>query len=108
MIIKGIIHKEFYDYGGSKYFCIVVEDTDQLKILNSKDHGVKNTSVVGDILRVKVPFRHRRPVVETIGLYGIRSGKTGDNVKIEIEYKGQWKVFNNTGTTWILKSYESL
>jgi len=60
----------------------------------------------GNILTVKVPFRYRR-VMCTVQGKPIQSFIKGDEVEIEIEFKGAWNVGNYSGFSWILSSSSS-
>jgi len=57
----------------------------------------------GNILTVKVPFRYRRVMCKFKGR-PIQSLIRGDEVEVELDFKGVWNVGNHSGFSWILSS----
>ena len=55
----------------------------------------------GRVLKVKVPFRYRRVMCNVKGR-PIQSLIKGDEVEIEINFKGIWNVGAYSGFSWIL------
>ena len=71
----------------------------------NKWHLLANTNIDnpldGNILTVKVPFRYRRVMCNVKGR-PIQSLIKGDDVEVEIDFKGVWNVGNYSGFSWVL------
>lgn len=57
----------------------------------------------GRVLTVKVPFRYRRVMCEVKGR-PIQSLIRGDEVNVDINFKGVWNVGDHSGFSWVLSS----
>ena len=106
-MIVATVKEPFYDFGGRKYI-VVTLDTKDIYPFTTKDKNVDNPSLVGNDLRIKVPFRYNRPTCKVVGITPVRELERGDKVEIELQYTGVWEVQNKTGTTWKLNSIEDV
>ena len=106
-MITAVIKEPIYDYNGRKYIVVNIDERDK-KQFASKDKNVDNPSLVGNDLRIKIPFRYNRPICNVIGLTPVRGLKKGNKVNVDIEYTGAWDVQGKTGTTWKLISIEDV
>ena len=106
-MITAVIKEPIYDYGGRKYIVVTLYDKD-VRYFTSKDKNVDSPSLVGNDLRIKVPFRYKRPTCTVIGLTPVRGLRKGNIVNIDVKYTGIWNVQGNTGTTWKLNSIEDI
>ena len=57
----------------------------------------------GKVLTVKVPFRYRRVMCDVKGR-PVQSLVKGDEVEVDVDFKGVWNVGNYSGFSWILSS----
>lgn len=102
------VHEPMYDFNSKKYirFIIPAKVSEIIERMHTlKQYLVKNQNVDnpldGNVLTVKVPFRYRRVMCEVKGR-PIQSLVKGDEVEIEIDFKGVWNVENYSGFSWIL------
>jgi len=107
MILSGIIHEPLYDYNGRKYITISLAPT-HWEYFRSKDEDVNCPSFENGNLRVKIPFRYRRPICKVKGISPIRSFKHGDVIYCDIKFTGTWNIEGTTGTTWVANSVEKV
>lgn len=104
------VHEPMYDFNSKKYirFIIpakvseIIERMHTLKQCLIKNQNVDNP-LDGHVLTVKVPFRYRRVMCEVKGR-PVQSLMKGDEVEIEVDFKGVWNVENYSGFSWILTS----
>src|SRR6056300_1223591 len=104
------VHEPMYDFNSKKYirFIIpakvseIIERMHTLKQCLIKNKYVDNP-LDGHVLTVKVPFRYRRVMCEVRGR-PMQSLMKGDEVEIEVDFKGVWNVENYSGFSWILAS----
>jgi hypothetical protein len=104
------VHEPMYDFNSKKYirFIIpakvseIIERMHTLKQCLIKNKNVDNP-LDGHVLTVKVPFRYRRVMCEVRGR-PMQSLMKGDEVEIEVDFKGVWNVENYSGFSWILTS----
>ena len=104
------VHEPMYDFNNKKYirFIIpakvseIIERMHTLKQCLIKNKHVDNP-LDGHVLTVKVPFRYRRVMCEVRGR-PMQSLMKGDEVEIEVDFKGVWNVENYSGFSWILTS----
>ena len=108
MYVVATVEEPYYDHNGRKFVSLDISSSGHLREIKEEDSGLEYPSCVGDIMRVKVPFRHRRPVVTTIGLRGVRSVKKGETVRVSLDYTGRWRKEDKFGNTWVMKSIEVL
>ena len=106
----GTVHEPMYEFNDKKYIRIIIptrlsEIVDQMH--TNKWYLLANKHIdnplEGNILTVKVPFRYRRVMCEVKGR-PIQSLKTGDEVTVDVNFKGVWNVGNYSGFSWILSS----
>jgi hypothetical protein len=62
--------------------------------------------LVGDVLRVKVPWKGRNHICKVTGNKSLCGLVEGDKVKIEVDFCGAWIVGDFSGTSWKLVSLE--
>lgn len=110
MKFLGTVYEPMYDFNDKKYirFIIPQKVSEIIQRMHAnKLHLLMNKSVDdpldGRVLKVKVPFRYRRVMCEVLGR-PVQSLIKGDNVKIDIEFKGVWNVGNYSGISWKLNS----
>ena len=105
------VHEPMYDFNSKKYirFIIPARVSEIIERMHaSRMHLlIKNQNVDnpldGRVLTVKVPFRYRRVMCEVKGR-PVQSLIKGDEVEIEVDFKGVWNVGNYSGFSWILSS----
>jgi hypothetical protein len=110
MKFDAIIHEPMYDFNDKKYIRFIIpakvsEIIERMHINKWRllmNENIDNP-IDGNILTVKVPFRYRRVMCEVKGR-PIQSLKRGDEVGVEIDFKGVWNVGNHSGFSWILSS----
>ncbi len=66
ILMRGIVHTQYYDWDGRKYIEILIE---------------------GCITRVKVPFRYGRVMCRIDGLKTVQELQKGDEIEFELEKK---------------------
>ena len=107
------VHEPMFEFNSKKYirFIIpvkvseIIERTHTLKQYLIKNQNVDNP-LDGNILTVKVPFRYRRVMCEVKGR-PVQSLIKGDEVEINIDFKGVWNVGNYSGFSWVLVQISS-
>jgi hypothetical protein len=104
------VHEPMYDFNSKKYirYIIPAKVSEIIERMHTnKWHLLANTNIDnpldGNILTVKVPFRYRRVMCNVKGR-PIQSLIKGDDVEVEIDFKGVWNVGNYCGFSWILAS----
>ncbi len=104
------IHEPMYDFNSKKYirYIIPAKVSEIIERMHTnKWHLLANTNIDnpldGNILTVKVPFRYRRVMCNVKGR-PIQSLIKGDDVEVEIDFKGVWNVGNYSGFSWTLSS----
>ena len=88
------VYEPMYEYNSKKYIRIRippalvtrVNDT-QMKMNHLLTNSNIDNPLEGSILKVKIPFRYRRVMCEIKGK-PIQSCVRGDEIKVEIEFKG--------------------
>jgi hypothetical protein len=108
MKFLGTVYEPMYDFNDKKYirFIIPQNSTEIIQRMHTnKLHLLLNKNVDdpldGRVLKVKVPFRYRRVMCNVKGR-PIQSLIKGDEVEIEINFKGIWNVGAYSGFSWIL------
>jgi len=104
------VYEPMYDFNDKKYirFIIpakvseIIERTHTLKQYLIKNQNMDNP-LDGNILTVKVPFRYRRVMCEVRGR-PVQSLVKGDEVEVEVDFKGVWNIGNYSGFSWVLSS----
>ena len=98
------VYEPMYDFNNKKYirYIIPAKVSEIIERMHTnKWYLLANTNIDnpldGNILTVKVPFRYRRVMC-------IQSLIKGDDVEVEIDFKGVWNVGNHSGFSWILSS----
>jgi hypothetical protein len=104
------VHEPMYDFNSKKYIRLVVpQKVSEIvgRMHTSKMQLIVNQNVDdpldGRVLTVKVPFRYRRVMCEVKGR-PVQSLIKGDEVEVEVDFKGVWNVGNYSGFSWILSS----
>ena len=104
------VREPMYDFNDKKYIRFIIPDK-VVEIIErmhaSKRHLLTNKRVDdpldGKVLTVKVPFRYRRVMCEVKGR-PIQSLIRGDEVNVDINFKGIWNVGDHSGFSWVLSS----
>lgn len=104
------IHEPMYDFNDKKYIRFIIPDKVAEfieRMHTSKRYLLVNKRVDdpldGRVLTVKVPFRYRRVMCEVKGR-PIQSLIRGDEVNVDINFKGVWNVGDHSGFSWVLSS----
>jgi hypothetical protein len=107
------VYEPMYEYNDKKYIRLFISDNykEIIKRMHSNKCHLLTNNIIdnpldGNILTIKVPFRYRRVMCEVRGK-PVQSLIKGDDVDIDIEYKGVWNVGNHSGYTWKLTSITS-
>jgi hypothetical protein len=110
MKFKANVYEPMYDFNNKKYIRLVIPQkvSDIIeRIHTSKSHLLMNQNVDnpldGLVLTLKIPFRYRRVMCEVKGR-PVQSLVKGDEVEVEVDFKGVWNVGNYSGFSWILSS----
>ena len=104
------VHEPMYDFNDKKYISFTIPDK-VVEIIErmhtSKRHLLTNKRIDdpldGRVLTVKVPFRYRRVMCEVKGR-PIQSLIRGDEVDVDINFKGAWNVGDYSGFSWVLST----
>ena len=104
------VHEPMYDFNDKKYIRFTIPDK-VVEIIErmhtSKSHLLANKRIDdpldGRVLTVKVPFRYRRVMCEVKGR-PIQSLIRGDEVDVDINFKGAWNVGDYSGFSWVLST----
>lgn len=104
------VYEPMYEFNDKKYIRFIIpEKCVEIiqRIHTSKAHLLTNPKVDdvldGRILKVKVPFRYRRVMCRVEGC-PIQSLIRGNEVEIEVDFKGFWNVGDYSGFSWVLTS----
>jgi len=104
------VHEPMYEFNDKKYIRFIIPSkVSEIieRIHTRKSHLLTNENVDipldGTILTVKVPFRYRRVMCDVKGR-PVQSLIKGDEVEVEVDFKGVWNVGNYSGFSWILSS----
>lgn len=104
------VHEPMYEFNSKKYirFVIPTKVSEIIERMHTqRSHLLVNQNVDnpldGRVLIVKVPFRYRRVMCEVKGR-PVQSLVRGDEVEIEVDFKGVWNIGNYSGFSWILSS----
>ena len=110
MKFVGKVHEPMYEFNDKKYIRIIIPakiseiidrmHTGKWYLLTNKHI---DNPLEGNILTVKVPFRYRRVMCEVRGR-PVQSLISGDEVDVNVDFKGVWNVGNYSGFSWILSS----
>jgi hypothetical protein len=95
------VHTPMYDHNDKKYLRLVIPE--KCAEIVRRMHSNKDTPfdpLNGRVLTVKVPFRYRRVMCRVEG-QPIQSLVAGDEVHVEIDFKGYWAT---SGYSWVLSS----
>jgi hypothetical protein len=104
------VHEPMYDFNDKKYIRFIIPD--KVAEIIERMHTSKRYLLVnkrvddpldGRVLTVKVPFRYRRVMCEVKGR-PIQSLIRGDEVNVDINFKGVWNVGDHSGFSWVLSS----
>ena len=104
------VHEPMYEFNNKKYirFIIPSKVSEIIERMHTQRwHFLSNQNLDipldGNILTVKVPFRYRRVMCEVRGR-PVQSLIKGDEVEVEVDFKGYWNVGNHSGFSWLLSS----
>lgn len=104
------VHEPMYEFNNKKYirFIIPSKVSEIIERMHTQRwHFLSNQNLDipldGNILTVKVPFRYRRVMCEVRGR-PVQSLIKGDEVEVEVDFKGYWNVGNYSGFSWLLSS----
>jgi len=104
------VHEPMYEHNEKKYIRLVVPQkvSEMIERMHANRlHLLTNKSVSdpldGRVLKVKVPFRYRRVMCEVRGR-PVQSLIRGDEVEVDVDFKGIWNVGDYSGFSWILSS----
>jgi hypothetical protein len=104
------VHEPMYEFNDKKYIRFIIPSkVSEIieRIHTRKSHLLTNENVDipldGTILTVKVPFRYRRVMCDVKGR-PVQSLIKGDEVEVDVDFKGVWNVGNYSGFSWILSS----
>ena len=104
------VYEPMYDFNDKKYIRFIIpEKCSEIiqRIHGSKAHLLIHSNVDdvldGRILKVKVPFRYRRVMCKVQGR-PLQSLIKGDEVEIEVEFRGFWNIGYYSGFSWVLIS----
>ena len=104
------VHEPMYEFNSKKYirFVIPTKVSEIIERMHTqRSHLLVNQNVDapldGRVLTVKVPFRYRRVMCDVKGR-PIQSLVRGDEVEVDVDFKGVWNVGNYSGFSWILSS----
>lgn len=103
------VHEPMYEFNEKKYLRLVIPETcsDIIRRMHtSKAHLLTSVTHVDDalegrVLKVKVPFRYRRVMCAVEGR-PVQSLARGDEVEVEVEFKGAWNAGDHSGFAWVL------
>jgi hypothetical protein len=100
-----VIDRELYEFSDKKYINIAVDENTVQRINRIQYISVNINPLVGNILKVKVPFRYRKLEVEVVGDRTVYELKKGDFVSaITVKCCGVWKVAEISGYAWKVTS----
>jgi hypothetical protein len=104
------VHEPMYEFNDKKYIRFIIPSkVSEIieRIHTRKSHLLTNENVDipldGTILTVKVPFRYRRVMCDVKGR-PVQSLIKGDEVEVDVDFKGAWNVGNYSGFSWVLSS----
>lgn len=110
MKFVGKVHEPMYEFNDKKYIRFIIPakmseiidrmHTGKWYLLTNKHI---DNPLEGNILTVKVPFRYRRVMCEVRGR-PVQSLISGDEVDINVDFKGVWNIGNYSGFSWTLSS----
>ena len=113
MKFVGQVYEPMYDHNDKKYLRLVIpENCAQIvqRMHINKARLIQNSHVDnpldGRVLTVKVPFRYRRVMCEVRGR-PLQSLIRGDDIEVELNFKGVWNVGEYSGYSWVLSSVTS-
>ena len=94
------VARPLYDYSDKKYMNLLLDTETENKINRIQFIKVDINPLIGNVLKVKVPFRYRKidfPVYGDKTLYELEEG---DEVRVKIKCCGVWKVDDLSGYAW--------
>ena len=104
------VYEPMYEFNGRKYIRLTVPENVRAIVENmhiKRTHLLKSVNVddplEGRVLKVKVPFRYRRVMCSVEGR-PIQALVRGDEIEVEVDFKGAWNVENHSGFSWVLSS----
>ena len=104
------VHEPMFEFNSKKYirFIIPAKVSEIIERMHtSKSHLLMNQNIDnpldGSTLTVKVPFRYRRVMCEVRGR-PLQSLIKGDEIDVDVQFKGAWNVGDYSGFSWLLSS----
>lgn len=94
------VARTLYEYSDKKYMNLLVDAETAYKINKVQFARVDINPLIGNVLKVKVPFRYRKidfPVGGDRTLYELEEGS---EVRVKIKCCGVWKVEDLSGYAW--------
>ena len=107
MKFVGQVYEPMYDHNDKKYLRLVIPENCAQIVQRMHKKEVRDNTLDGRVLTVKVPFRYRRVMCEVRGR-PLQSLIKGDEIEVEVDFTGVWNVGNYSGYAWKLKSITSL
>jgi hypothetical protein len=104
------VYEPMYEFNSKKYIRLKIsqksaESINQIHV--NKAHLLLNKNIdiplIGQVLTVKVPFRYRRVMCEVKGR-PLQSLIKGDEIEVDVQFKGAWNVGDYSGFSWLLSS----
>lgn len=104
------VHEPMYEFNSKKYIRFIIpSNVSEIieRMHTQRSHLLANqnidTPLDGRVLTVKVPFRYRRVMCDVKGR-PVQSLIKGDEVEVDVDFRGVWNVGNYSGFSWILSS----
>ena len=106
------VFSPMYDKNNKKY--LELELVDPIKKRIETIHNYTNDYItkkfmnplIGNVIKVKVPFKYNRVTCKVGGIKPIQEMQKGDSVNVHIEFCGVWEVGDYCGLSWKLTSIE--
>ena len=95
-----LISRTLYEFSNKKYMNLLLDADTTSRINRVQFIKVDINPLIGNILKVKVPFRYRKidfPVKGDKTLYELEEG---NEVRVKIKCCGVWKVDDLNGYAW--------
>jgi len=114
MKFRAKVYEPMYDFNNKKYIRVTIPEhcVDVIsKIHNTKRplllHENVDDPLEGKVLKLKVPYRYRRVMCDVQGR-PVQTLVKGDDVEIDIAFKGAWNIENHSGFSWMLSGCSAL
>ena len=100
------VHTPMYDHNDKMYIRLVIPEKCAQIVQRMHKKEVRDNPLDGRVLTVKVPFRYRRVMCEVRGR-PLQSLIKGDEIEVDIDFRGAWNVGEYSGYSWVLSSATS-